>query len=1305
MLTEGLEPRILLAFDALAGEAPDNPGGGSFYTHSAAEGEVTLGPGTASLHGQKYEDLNGNGLQDANEPGLNGWSILLLDVNGNVVGEQATHDMDLDQSGNIDPVTERGWYWFEDVLPGGYIVREVLKDGWWQTAPASGVYTVTLDAEEAIEDLDFGNTVPGSIHGTKFEDLNVNGVRDDGERPIPGVTILVVGYDPADTAGANPLDQQQTQTDRNGEYWFTKLQPGLEYVVTEVAPWGSVQTTDNPPRLLITSGKEWVATFDQGIDVLNSVEIPWWLDVQIQPVNSDTPVQLMPAGEVMITFGDPASLNPSNAGRTFPIVDAEGLPLEVPKQGGPWLIPFTLHEAVMADDQTGATMRVSGSGRLAVERVGDELRTLTRGDDFFVDSFFDVFFDITVTDVDTGEPMRLTLDDPARPVRVPLEFPMEMMPDDMPFIRTDDVRWMPAMFWASGLGRELLDDAGRLWDRLVSIHAVPHGEPIRPIRIMQEPLLAFGNAFRGSIHGYKFEDLNGNGQWERGEPGLEGVEIVLSMLDPATGNMVSVTTTTNDRGEYWFTQLTPGLTYTVTEVAPDGMSQTTVNPEPLFISSGKEWVATPRQGLDVLNSVEVPWWLEIEIQPVNSPIPTILMPAGDVMFQFSEPQSLNPDTPNATFDIVDPENGLPLEVPEQGGPWLIPFTLHDAEMLDDRTGTALRVSGQGQIAVQRVRDQLVTLSPTQFNVDSFFDVFFEIEIPSDDPDVDPMTLSLADPGRPVRIPLRFPMQMMPDDMPFIRADDVRWMPAMFWATGLGRELLDEAGELWDRLISIHAIPHGEPIRPVRIMEEPLLAFGNIFGNQEGKLTTISGYKFLDLDGDGQFFEDVPTERGLSDWEIILRDANGQIVDRTFTATDDPATTEVETGFWAFHNVPAGQHTISEVQQTGWEQTFPLNNQPHVIDVDPESVYINTMFGNRRSQLPVRIRLQASDESGQAISSIEVGNQFFLEGYVEDLRSTPLGVFSAYLDVLYDSTLVSLDGPVQFSGPYQDGQSGDLTVPGLLDEVGAFDGVTPLGAGEMLLFRVPGTAKALGQADFHPNKAEGFDHEVLLYQQSTALPPSSIEFVGTSFDMIGGAPWQNAVEPTDVDASGNTTPLDALLWINEENVPKYHNRENGQLTLPKPPQASFLDVDGDGLFKLRDLIRVINKLNGVAEAPSQSAAEGESIAGAAPMSVGLTATPAASTDSVGPSSQIIVIASVADDSRVDTANGVAGGEREESSAQPVWPAQEDARDESALADDGDVALESQHDWLLSTEFHDLEESLSEIAEDIASVFGT
>lgn len=91
-----------------------------------------------AIIGTKYWDKNCNGKRDAGEPGLPNWTIRL----GNNVAAIT------DNSGN---------YYFNNVIPGSYQVREVHQPGWTQSAPSSGTYTVSLLPHQIKENLDFGN--------------------------------------------------------------------------------------------------------------------------------------------------------------------------------------------------------------------------------------------------------------------------------------------------------------------------------------------------------------------------------------------------------------------------------------------------------------------------------------------------------------------------------------------------------------------------------------------------------------------------------------------------------------------------------------------------------------------------------------------------------------------------------------------------------------------------------------------------------------------------------------------------------------------------------------------------------------------------------------------------------------------------------------------------------------------------------------------------------------------------------------------------------------------------------------------
>ncbi len=109
-----------------------------------------------------------------------------------------------------------------------------------------------------------------------------------------------------------------------------------------------------------------------------------------------------------------------------------------------------------------------------------------------------------------------------------------------------------------------------------------------------------------------------------------------------------------------------------------------------------------------------------------------------------------------------------------------------------------------------------------------------------------------------------------------------------------------------------------------------------------------------------------------------------------------------------------------------------------------------------------------------------------------------------------------------------------------------------------------------------------------------LPPSStstllFDLIGLGEDnsrvsvsnirQFGALSWHNPTLAVDVNGDGKVTPLDALLIINELNLPKVSNDQR-QLppisgTVSPPP---FFDVEENGLVTPLDALRVINYLN-------------------------------------------------------------------------------------------------------------------------------
>ncbi|GAB5518540.1 MAG: hypothetical protein RhofKO_07910 [Rhodothermales bacterium] len=205
-------------------------------------------PPVFDLCGQKFIDTNGNGTRDPGEPGGDGFDIQLLDEGGTVIATTTTAGEDVNNDGVIDP-TERGRFCFTGLSRGRYTVREVVPAGWQQTAPAApGTYTVDLATGSQPRIL-FGNTpVQGEgLEGTKFWDLNGDGIRSANEPGLDGFTFELVNTD-----GQVVSTATSARSDRNddgsidlqteaGRFTFGNVPPGT-YTVREVAATGWTQT-------------------------------------------------------------------------------------------------------------------------------------------------------------------------------------------------------------------------------------------------------------------------------------------------------------------------------------------------------------------------------------------------------------------------------------------------------------------------------------------------------------------------------------------------------------------------------------------------------------------------------------------------------------------------------------------------------------------------------------------------------------------------------------------------------------------------------------------------------------------------------------------------------------------------------------------------------------------------------------------------------------------------------------------------------------------------------------------------------
>lgn len=181
----------------------------------------------ASVGDYVWNDLNKDGVQDAGEPGIPGATVRLVNATTNTVVATTTTDAN-------------GYYIFNDVTPGNYLVEFVTPAGYTTTtklnagplesgtdsdadAGTGRTASFTLGAGQRVSTVDAGywvSTPPGTakLGDRVWHDLNENGIQDAGEPSTSGVTVTL--YNSGGTA------IKQATTDQNGNYLFTDLAAG-----------------------------------------------------------------------------------------------------------------------------------------------------------------------------------------------------------------------------------------------------------------------------------------------------------------------------------------------------------------------------------------------------------------------------------------------------------------------------------------------------------------------------------------------------------------------------------------------------------------------------------------------------------------------------------------------------------------------------------------------------------------------------------------------------------------------------------------------------------------------------------------------------------------------------------------------------------------------------------------------------------------------------------------------------------------------------------------------------------------------
>jgi uncharacterized protein (DUF2141 family) len=495
--------------------AETDPAG--FLSTTPNELALSLGSGAAAtanfgdqpvgtVSGLVFEDVNGNGQRDAGEAGLGGVSVNLTRGENRLTTRTAGD----------------GSYLFNGLAAGNYEVEEIDPAGFISTSPNQRIVSLAVGGAATAS---FGDQATGTVSGAVFEDVNGNGTRDTGETGIGGVSISLTGAS----------GMRSTQTVGDGSYAFAGVLPGL-YTVSETDPAGLTSTTPNQRVVNLTSGGAATASFgDQAVGVISGTVY--------NDGNGNGRREAAEAGLAGVTItvaGESVTVSVQTV--SDGAFSATGLP------PGRYRVTETVPAGFSSTTPPEQIVNLSNGGA-ATASFGNQAAGVIAGL---------VFNDANGNgQLDPGEPgiggvtVRLLGSGAPAPTLTTGDGSFSF-PNVLPGSYTVEETNLP------GFASTTPDQ------QMVSLGAGGAAAA------------SFGDQAVQTIAGTVFEDLNGNGQQDAGEPGIAGVHVVL--VRDADGLEVGQTVSAPN-GFFLFSSVPVGA-YTVREAVPEGYTITSAGPGP-----------------------------------------------------------------------------------------------------------------------------------------------------------------------------------------------------------------------------------------------------------------------------------------------------------------------------------------------------------------------------------------------------------------------------------------------------------------------------------------------------------------------------------------------------------------------------------------------------------------------------------------------------------------------------------------------------------------------------------------------------
>ena len=524
-----------------------------------------LPAGTVS--GILFHDANDNGLQDEGEYGLTTATVRLQSADGEIVLTRS--------------VAEDGAYLFDGVMPGDYTLTFQLPEHTEIAQVVSGGNTLTHGGQETVTDsfaVAMGQEVAyplvgavtlGSYEGVAFHDNNANGLQDEGEQPLSGVTVML-------SSGAG---EYQTASAQDGSFTLTELRPA-DYQLTLTLPDGYISAADTATLTLQplkeqTVACPWTVLTDRQSNLIGGVQ-PASIsgEIRLDENNngqSESTERMMTGISLELTdenSGDSQSVQSDENGFVFASVRPGTYTVRfvLPQQAEPaQIVGSTFTFGGDAMEQTGVTVtegqQLTGLSTALVSRtsIGGALSLYDEAGQQPVAGV-----KVTLLDNASGNEVASTVSDESGAYRFDGLWPGDYrihadLADNAIFVRPDDANY------PQGASIILNDDGD---SGVITLKMAQHR--------LSENILYIRTAKVGDL---AWLDENGNGLLDGSERRLPGVKVQL-----VQNGQTVYETETDLQGYYQFANVYPG-TYTLYAQAYPELAITRQVPALRIISS------------------------------------------------------------------------------------------------------------------------------------------------------------------------------------------------------------------------------------------------------------------------------------------------------------------------------------------------------------------------------------------------------------------------------------------------------------------------------------------------------------------------------------------------------------------------------------------------------------------------------------------------------------------------------------------------------------------------------------------------